>query len=67
MWIDGKQAKPLRVNTCLRGVEVPAGTHTIEWRFMSESFHTGLRISLGTLVFAVGLLIVNQYRRRRSS
>lgn len=67
VWIDGKQAKPLRVNTCLRGVEVPAGTHTIEWRFMSESFHSGLRISLGTLVFAVGLLIVNQYRRRRSS
>lgn len=67
VWIDGKQATPLRVNTCLRGVVVPPGEHTIEWRFISETFHNGLRISLGTLVFAVALLILQQYQQRRKA
>ncbi|MFN4769796.1 MAG: hypothetical protein ACK5JL_07145 [Candidatus Kapaibacterium sp.] len=65
VWIDGKQATPLRVNTCQRGVVVPAGTHTVEWRFVSESFQNGFRISLGTLVFAIALLVVHQYNQRR--
>ncbi|MSP58311.1 MAG: hypothetical protein EXR17_05545 [Flavobacteriaceae bacterium] len=31
VYIDGKEAKSLRVNYILRGVEIPAGNHAISW------------------------------------
>ena len=33
MFVDGKPAEAIRVDYILRGMELPAGEHSIEWRF----------------------------------
>ncbi len=39
-YIDGNQVEIKRVNYILRGLMVPAGNHTIEFRFEPKSFYT---------------------------
>jgi hypothetical protein len=31
--VDGRDARPLRVDLALRGVVVPSGVHRVEWRY----------------------------------
>ena len=59
-FIDGKETPIAKVNYILRGLSVPAGNHTIEFRFEPSSFYTGDLISLivgiaSFLILAVGL------------
>lgn len=53
--IDGNPINIKRVNYILRGVEVPAGDHMIEFEFKPASYYVGNKImlvlSLGTLIF----------------
>jgi hypothetical protein len=53
--IDGNPAEIKRVDYVLRGMEVPAGDHTVEFEFQPASYRTGNRImlvfSLGTVLF----------------
>lgn len=65
-YVDGKEAKLYRINYCLRGVEVPAGSHTVEMRFESESFHTGRTITMATLLLSLGALGFVQFRKKKS-
>lgn len=44
--IDGKEVPIARVNYALRGVSIPAGSHTIEFRFEPQVVKTGDLISL---------------------
>ncbi len=37
-YIDGEEVSFLRANYILRAMELPAGTHTIEWRFRAPSW-----------------------------
>lgn len=40
-YIDGQPAEHVRVNYVLRGLEIPAGEHTVEFRFSSRAFEIG--------------------------
>lgn len=55
--VDGKEASHIRVNYVLRGMEVPAGNHTIEFKFEPEVIQTGSSIALASSIL-VGLLLL---------
>ena len=56
--IDGKDAEILNVNYVLRGLQIPAGKHTIEFKFEPEVVKTGSTIALIStllMLIAIGL------------
>ena len=68
-YIDGREADYLRVDWLLRGMIVPAGNHTIEWRFRAPMFDLLEGVTLCfSLVILGGLLklaIVEIVKRRK--
>jgi hypothetical protein len=56
-YIDGKKSLYCRVDYVLRGMPVPAGSHTIEFRFQPESFIIGNRISIWAAIITYLLVI----------
>ena len=44
--IDGKEATILNVNYVLRGLQIPAGKHTVEFKFEPQVVKTGSTIAL---------------------
>lgn len=56
-YIDGKKTDYAKVNYVLRGMMIPAGKHTIEFRFEPESFKLGWRIT-GISSIIIALLCV---------
>ena len=55
--IDGQPAEVLRANYVLRAVVLPAGKHTIEFRFDPQSLHTTEAIANTSLVALIVLLL----------
>jgi uncharacterized membrane protein YfhO len=53
--IDGKEAEILNVNYVLRGLQIPAGKHTIEFKFEPEVVKTGSTIAL---MSSIGMLLL---------
>jgi hypothetical protein len=56
-FIDGHPAPYCRVDYVLRGMSVPAGDHTIEFRFEPQSYVTGNRLSIVSGLITYLLLI----------
>ncbi|MFE3866716.1 YfhO family protein [Flavobacterium sp. LS2P90] len=54
-FIDGKKADHIRVDYVLRGLQVPAGKHLIEFKFEPQVIKTGSTI---TLISAAGMLLL---------
>ena len=64
--IDGTPLKTIKVNGIIRGVEVPAGAHTIEFKYDQTSFNIGVTISFISFGFSL-LLVVLGYLKRKDS
>jgi uncharacterized membrane protein YfhO len=65
--IDGKEAKILNVNYVLRGLQIPAGKHTIEFKFEPEVVKTGSTIALiSTLLMLVTIGLGIFYWRKQN-
>jgi hypothetical protein len=67
-FIDGKAAPILRGDHVLRTVPVPAGNHTVEFRYRSKAFQWGLAVSLLSLAaLGFGLVVTRSSSRNRIS
>src|SRR6185295_3886310 len=66
-YIDGKEQPHFRCNYVLRGLALPPGKHTVEFRFEPESFYTGNKIAYAgsflLLAFVFGTLGFAGYRK----
>ena len=56
-FIDGKEAPIVKVNYALRGLAIPAGNHSIEFRFEPVSYKTGNTISIITGILSWLILL----------
>lgn len=68
-FIDGKPAPHLRADYVLRAMRIPAGKHTIEFRFDPPLTHVGDTIDLicnVLLIALIGFVIFHEGRNRRS-
>jgi hypothetical protein len=65
VFIDGKKGKILDTNFLFRGVVLPGGQRTVEFRFHPGSVYDGMVISLVTLVLLLGYAAALLLARRR--
>ncbi len=69
-YVDGNKAPYFRVNYILRGMPLPAGEHTVEFRFEPHSYRLGNSLTIGTsLLMYLGLIaaLVLEWRKRKRS
>lgn len=65
-YLDGKKVDHLRVNYILRGLNVPEGNHTIEFKFEPKVIATGSSIALASsLSFALLFLLALGYQLKQ--
>jgi hypothetical protein len=60
--IDGVETPIYKTNYILRSVLVPAGAHSVEFRFAPKSFAIGMTITEGSWVVTVVLILLGLYR-----
>jgi Bacterial membrane protein YfhO len=66
-FVDGKPSDYCRVDYILRGMSVPAGEHTIEFRFEPQSYEVGATVSLWAALLGWLIVIgaaVGEWRKR---
>lgn len=64
-YINGEDVDHFRLNYTLRGLKIPEGEHTIEFKFEPDTYYLGERISLASsliLIFFVLGGIIYQFR-----
>jgi hypothetical protein len=67
-YIDGKKSDYVRVNYVLRGMNIPAGKHAIEFRFEPASYARGNAIALWSTIIAflvmIGAIIMDTRKKK---
>lgn len=68
-YLDGKLTPHYRVNYVLRGMQIPAGEHSIEFKFEPQVIETGSTISLISygflLLLPVGWFLLEKKRKKK--
>ena len=59
--IDGKEVPHYKVDYTLRGIEIPKGDHTIEFKFDPQVIKTGSHIALASSILLVLLILGGVY------
>ncbi len=62
--IDGRGAKLLTADLVLRAVAVPAGSHTVTFRYRDSSYRAGLTLTLIGAILTLGFVAVSFLPRR---
>jgi hypothetical protein len=62
--LDGNDAELLTADYSLRGVAIPAGTHTVTMRYESGSFSAGMWITIATTLLAVAGVVLMRKKSR---
>ena len=63
--IDGQEAPPLTAYTTIRAVCVPAGAHTVVWRFAPQVYWAGGLLTLtGLLLVATAVIKLRRQRKK---
>ena len=62
VYIDGEKSEYFRANYVLRAMQVPAGNHTIEFKFEPKVYKIGEAISLASSVILILLLVFVSFR-----
>ncbi len=68
-YIDGQEVPHFRVNYILRSLVLPAGQHTVEFKFHPASYYTGNKISLASsllLLLVMAGYAFTEYRKRKT-
>jgi uncharacterized membrane protein YfhO len=68
-YIDGKKTDYVKTNYALRGINVPAGEHKIEFKFEPTSYSRGRMLtSIGQIAVLVllGLGLFMEYRKKKA-
>lgn len=60
-YIDGEVTPHMRVNYILRGLQISAGNHTIEFKFEPEVIQTGSSIAIASSIVLVLLLTIGLF------
>ncbi|OYW80046.1 MAG: hypothetical protein B7Z27_04470 [Sphingobacteriia bacterium 32-37-4] len=69
-FIDGKESAILQTNYVLRGMEIPAGEHTIEFKFEPASYAIGSKAAVGSSVIIWLLLlgsIITSFKKTKTA
>src|SRR4029078_4478052 len=68
-FIDGKKAAHFRCNYILRGMRLPAGEHTIEFKFEPTSYFAGEKVawasSIIMLLLILGMIVKDRKELRK--
>jgi hypothetical protein len=68
-FIDGQKVPHFRVNYILRAMVLPAGDHTVEFKFHPASYYTGNKVSYASsllLLLAIAGYAYSEYRKRKT-
>lgn len=67
VYIDGKEAKTFEIGSAMLGVQLKAGTHTIEYKFSPSGFYCGAAITVVTALGICGYYIFNKSNKRKKN